>query len=203
MRFLPSSSAFRGLSCLALALTLSACGSSTVGGISDMLGGGGGSAGSVNPVTANTFGGVPVEQLRVDQLCPSIIVREGTDTLRTYAGEERNATTVRYQSQILHTVVECIPAAGQVGLSIGVAGRSLIGPQGAPAALQLPLRVVILNTVTNEVLSSTVLQTQAIIEPGQTSAVFTLVNRELLIPFPQRQSDYQVIVGFDEQGFAG
>lgn len=183
---------------LALALTVSACGSGGVGGLTSMMGGG--QSAEPRRVTANTFGGVPVEQLRADQLCPSIVVRDGTETLRTYAGEERTPGNVRYQSQILQSVVECVPTPGQLGLSIGIAGRSIIGPQGTPAELALPLRVVVRNTVTDEVVSSNILPARAIIEPAQTSAVFTVVNRSLTIPMPDRQSDYQVIVGFDEQG---
>jgi hypothetical protein len=41
-------------------------------------------------------------------------------------------------------------------------------------------------------------RTQAIIEPTEVSATFTLVNRAFFVPQPQRQSDFQVIVGFDE-----
>jgi hypothetical protein len=127
---------------------------------------------------------VPVEQLRADQLCPSIVVRPGTETLRLYAGEEETPSNVRYQSQILQTVVECTPGSGQFGLSIGIAGRSIIGPQGVPATLDLPIRIVVLNTVTSEILSSEVVRTQAIIEPPEVSATFTLVNRAFFVPQP-------------------
>lgn len=186
----------RGSAALGLAFALSACG----GGIDGLTGlmGGGNQQAQVRPTTATTFGGVPVEQLRADQLCPSIVVRDGTETLRIYAGAEETAPNVRYQSQILQTVVECTAGAGQFGLSIGVAGRSIIGPQGTPATLDLPIRIVVLNTVTSEVLSSEVVRAQAIIEPTEVSATFTLVNRSFVMPIPQRQADFQVIVGFDE-----
>jgi ABC-type uncharacterized transport system auxiliary subunit len=186
----------RGACALALALTLAACG----GGIEGLTGlmGGGSQQTQVTRTTATTFGGVPVEQLRADQLCPSIVVRDGTETLRLYAGEEQTSSNVRYQSQILQTVVECTPGLGQYGLTIGVAGRSIIGPQGVPATLDLPIRIVVLNTATGEIISSEVVRTQAIIEPTEVSATFTLVNRAFFVPIPQRQADYQVIVGFDE-----
>ncbi|MFK7791462.1 MAG: hypothetical protein AB8B88_02210 [Devosiaceae bacterium] len=189
----------RSVGLFTVCLALSACGAGGMDGITGLMGGGGSQQSQVRPVTANTFGGVPVEQLRADQLCPSIITRDGTETLRLYAGEERTPNTVRYQSQILQTVVECVPTPGQLGLSIGIAGRSLIGPQGSPAELDLPIRVVVLNTVTSEVLSSNVLRARAIIEPTQVSATFTAINRSLTIPLPERQSDYQIIVGFDEE----
>ncbi len=200
MRFLTKSnrSLVRSASVLGVALALSAC-SGGMDGLTGLMGGGNQQA-QVRPTTATSFGGVPVEQLRADQLCPSIVVRDGTETLRLYAGEERTASNVRYQSQILQTVVECTPGAGQFGLTIGIAGRSIIGPQGTPATLDLPIRIVVFNTITDEVISSEVVRTQAIIEPTEVSATFTLVNRAFFVPAPQRQADYQVIIGFDEAG---
>jgi hypothetical protein len=192
----PKRTLLRSGAALGLAMTLAACGGG-MDGLTDMFGGGNQQT-RVTPTTATSFGGVPIEQLRADQLCPSIVVRDGTETLRLYAGEEQTPANVRYQSQILQTVVECTPGSGQFGLSIGIAGRSIIGPQGVPATLDLPIRIVVLNTVTNEILSSEVVRTQAIIEPTEVSATFTLVNRAFFVPQPQRQSDFQVIVGFDE-----
>jgi hypothetical protein len=197
--FNPNRTWLRSGAALGLAMTLAACGGG-MDGLTDMFGGGSSQQTRVTPTTATTFGGVPVEQLRADQLCPSIVVRPGTEILRLYAGEEETPSNVRYQSQILQTVVECTPGSGQFGLSIGIAGRSIIGPQGVPATLDLPIRIVVLNTVTSEILSSEVVRTQAIIEPPEVSATFTLVNRAFFVPQPQRQSDYQVIVGFDEAG---
>lgn len=187
---------FRAVCALGLATALAAC-SGGMDGLSGLMGGGNQQA-QVNPVTATTFGGVPVDQLRADQLCPSIVVRDGTETLRLYAGEEQTPANVRYQSQILQTVVECTSGVGQYGLTIGIAGRSIIGPQGTPTTLDLPIRIVVFNTVTDQVVSSEVVRTQAIIEPTEVQATFTLVNRAFFVPIPQRQSDYQIIIGFDE-----
>ncbi len=186
----------RSACALGLALTLTACGSGGLEGLTGFMGGN--QDNRPTPIPASTLGGISVEQLRADQLCPAIVVRDGTETLRTYAGEERNASTVQYQSQILDTVVECTPGEGQFALSIGVAGRSLIGPQGEPATLNLPIRIVVLNTVTDEVVSSQVIPTTATIAPGTVSASFSLVNRDFFVPTPTLQSDYQVLVGFDE-----
>lgn len=196
MHLFSCSSVVRSVSALGLALTLSACGSGGLDGLTGFMGGSQNS--QPTPVPASTLGGISVDQLRADQLCPSIVVRDGTETLRSYAGEERNASTVRYQSQILDTVVECTPGAGQFGLSIGVAGRSLIGPQGEPATLDLPIRIVVLNTLTDEVVSSQVIPTSASIAPGTVSASFSLVNRDFFVPTPSLQSDYQILVGFDD-----
>lgn len=183
---------------LGLAFTLSACG----GGMDAFTGlvGGGGQQATATPVTANTLGGVSVEQLRADQLCPSVVIQEGTEVLRLYEGEERNASTVRYQATILQTALECTTAVGQYGLSLGIAGRVLLGPLGSPAAVDLPIRIAIVDTNTGTVLSSDLRRTQAIIEPTEVSATFTLVDRTFFLPVPNRQSDYQVLVGFDELG---
>lgn len=196
LRFSPT--VVRSSAALGLALALSACG----GGMDALTGlvGGGNQQATVTPVTASTFGGVSVDQLRADQLCPSVVIREGTEVLRLYAGEERNATTVRYQATILQSALECTAAVGQYGLSLGIAGRVLLGPQGSPATVDLPIRVAIVDTTTGNLLSSELVRTTAIIEPTEVSATFTLVNRSFFLPIPNRQSDYQVLIGFDEAG---
>lgn len=184
----------RSSAALGLAFALSACS----GGMDSLTGLMGGERQTVNPVTPTTFGGVSVDQLRADQLCPSVVIQEGTEVLRLYAGEERNATTVRYQATILQTALECGAGLGQFSLSLGVAGRALLGPQGSPASLDLPIRVAIVNTVTSEVISSDLIRATAVIEPGEVSATFTLVDRSYFLPIPTRQTDYQILVGFDE-----
>ena len=187
-----------GATALGLALSLSAC-AGGFDGFEGLVGGSQSAQGArVQPVGATTLGGVPIQQLRADQLCPSILVRDGTETLRLYAGEDRTPNNVTYQAQILQTVVECTPGADQIALSIGVAGRALIGPQGNPASLDLPIRLVVLDTRTGDVYNSELQRVPAIIEPPEVSAVFTLVNRSFVIPMPQNQSDYRVEVGFDE-----
>ncbi|GAB5508827.1 MAG: hypothetical protein Rhims3KO_02280 [Hyphomicrobiales bacterium] len=189
----------RSSAALGLAFALTAC-SGGMDALTGMMGGGGSQQATVTPVTANTFGGVSVDQLRADQLCPSVVIQEGTEVLRLYSGEERNATTVRYQATILQTALECTAAAGQYGLTLGIAGRVLLGPQGSPASLDLPIRVAIVDTTTDDLLSSELIRATAVIEPTEVSATFTLVNRSFFLPTPNRQSDYQVLVGFDEAG---
>lgn len=189
----------RSSAALGLAFALTAC-SGGMDALTGMMGGGGSQQATVTPVTANTFGGVSVDQLRADQLCPSVVIQEGTEVLRLYSGEERNATTVRYQATILQTALECGSGLGQFSLSLGIAGRALLGPQGSPASLDLPIRIAIVNTVTDEVISSDLLRATAVIESGEVSATFTLIDRSYFLPIPARQSDYQVLVGFDEAG---
>lgn len=188
----------RSSAALGLAFALSAC-SGGMDALTGMMGGGSQQT-TVTPVTANTFGGVAVDQLRADQLCPSVVIQEGTEVLRLYGSEERNATTVRYQATILQTALECTAAVGQYGLTLGIAGRVLLGPQGSPASLDLPIRVAIVDTTTGNLLSSELVRTTAVIEPTEVSATFTLVNRSFFLPTPSHQSDYQVLIGFDEAG---
>lgn len=186
------------------ALALSACGG---GGIESLLGGGDTTAPTgpvaasttITPVGGSTFAGVSVDQLRADQLCPTLLVRDGTETLRLYNEHmDRSPASVRYQAQILQTAVECTPRNGQFALSIGIAGRVLIGPEGSPASLDMPIRVVVMDRVNNSVISSEIVRATAVIEPPEVSATFTIVNRSYFVPVPGRQSDYQILVGFDE-----
>ena len=192
----------RPLLIVLLALGLAGCGSAGGESFCGLFGGRNDEQqlAQVSPAGPSTFGGVSIDQLRADQLCPSILVREGTDILRLYDTEmDRGPSSVRYQSQIVQTAVECTPGNGQFGLTIGIAGRALIGPRGGPASLDLPIRIVVINRTDNQVISSQIVRTNAVIEPGEVSAVFTLVDRSFFVPTPARQADYQILVGFDEQ----
>ena len=177
---------------------LAGCGGGGLEGMTTMLGGGGAGGATVSPVGPSTIAGVSVDQLRADQLCPGVTVRDGTETLRLYDPDmAQGPSAVRFQAQILQTAVECTPAGGQYGLTVGVAGRALIGPRGAPASLDLPVRIVVLNRNDGSVVSSELVRTAAVIEPTEVSAPFTIVRSGLFIPVPARQADYTVLVGFD------
>lgn len=188
----------RTFGAMGLSLALAGCGSGGVDALGGLFGGGDTGA-SVNPVTASTIAGVPVEQLRADQLCPRVIVRDGTGTLQLFdSSMEQGPRAVRYQAQIEQTAADCTPGAGQLALSVGIAGRVLIGPRGGPASLDLPVRLVVLNRIDGSVLSSQVIRTTAVIEPTETSARFTIVDRSIIIPTPQQRTDFGILVGFDE-----
>ena len=194
----PSRAPLRAALCLGVASLLAGCGSGGLEGMTSMLGGGGNQGATVSPVGPSTIAGVSVDQLRADQLCPTVTVRDGTETLRLYDPEmQQGPRAVRYQAQITQTAIECTPAGGQYGLTIGIAGRALIGPRGAPASLDLPVRIVVVDRRDGSVLSSELVRTTAVIEPTEVSAPFTIVNRAFFVPVPGQQTDFGVLVGFD------
>ena len=179
------------------ALGLAACGSGgPVSGLGSMFDRDPAPAASVS--TSNTIGGVSVDALRADLICPAAVVREGADTLRVYAdGMDGFGDGVRYQASIGQTAIECIPLPGTLTFNIGIAGRALLGPQGNPATLDLPIRIEVVDNRTGEAVSSNVTIARAVIEPPEVSALFSIVDRTVVVPRPQTRGDYSVFVGFD------
>src|SRR5664279_6391708 len=81
-----------------------------------------------------------------DVECPSVQVRTGAATLmigsKPGAGEP-SALDVRYQGSILRTARECHINAGVMTMKVGIEGRIITGPAGVPGAVEIPLRIAV------------------------------------------------------------
>src|SRR5882762_11778327 len=76
--------------------------------------------------------------------CPGVEVRNGAATLSIAApGVEAGPMTTRYQVTIGDTARECAPLGGVMTMKVGVQGRVLLGPAGAPGQVDIPLRMVV------------------------------------------------------------
>ena len=75
--------------------------------------------------------------------CPQIEVQDGTSAVRVYAGADQSNANLRYQFSLDNAARECQLADGQLNIKVGVAGRVLVGPAGAPSSFTVPVRVVI------------------------------------------------------------
>ncbi|MCB1507496.1 MAG: hypothetical protein KDI98_01635 [Hyphomicrobiaceae bacterium] len=143
----------------------------------------------------------PFVQATADSLCPPLETRSGTEIYTIYArGQENTGTGVRYQATISQTARECQVVAGQLLVNVGTAGRVLMGPQGEPAIVDLPLRLVVVERPSGNVLHSEMRPVRAVIEPGQTSAVFSDVTNGLVIALPPSRESRIIYVGFDPDG---
>jgi hypothetical protein len=144
----------------------------------------------------------PKSQIPEDLFCPPVSIRAGASTYAVATpGKEAVGNDLRFQATITKTARECDYNAGQITARIGIQGRVIAGPAGAPPAVQVPLRVAVVQggvsekTIATKVYQTTVNMTESGSEP------FTLVIEDLVYPAPTAAlgDTYIFYIGFDPQ----
>ncbi len=134
--------------------------------------------------------------------CPPVSIRAGASTYAVAApGKQPIGNDLRFQATITKTARECSINAGQITARIGIQGRVIAGPVGAPQTVQVPLRVAVVQggvsekTIATKAYQTTVTMTEAGSEP------FTLVADDLVYPAPPVDvgDSYIFYIGFDPQ----
>jgi hypothetical protein len=137
-----------------------------------------------------------------DLTCPPVSIRAGASTYAVGApGKEPVGNDLRFQATISKTARECSYNAGVITARIGIQGRVIAGPAGAPNSVQVPLRVAVVQggvsekTIATKVYQTTVNMTESGSEP------FTLVAEDLAYPAPSGAvgDSYVFYIGFDPQ----
>jgi hypothetical protein len=142
---------------------------------------------------------IPTQPATASFDCPGIEVRPGTEVLRLAPpGREAVPTDLRWQASITLTERECVDGGGRITMRIGIEGNVLLGPQGAPGPVRLPVRVAVIKG-DNTVLSSRVVPIDVVVPAGQTGASFAVVDEGTsVVRAPgDRLTDVSVAVGFD------
>ncbi len=134
--------------------------------------------------------------------CPDVKIRAGASTYAVAApGKQPVGNDLRFQATITKTARECQINGGEITARIGIQGRIIAGPSGAPASVQVPLRVaVVQGGVSEKTIATKVYQTTvAMSESG--SEPFTLVADDLVYPAPPVAigDSYIFYIGFDPQ----
>ncbi|HEY2136995.1 MAG TPA: hypothetical protein VGH49_13980 [Xanthobacteraceae bacterium] len=133
-------------------------------------------------------------------------IRQGASTF-AQSGQDSgtNALSLRYQANFVKTARECALRGGNVTMKVGIQGRVILGPAGAPGPVTLPVRLA----VVKEGLEPKTIWTKFYSVPvtlvaGQPNVLFTQVEEDLTIPMPPGQEfdQYVIYVGFDPQGSA-
>jgi len=137
--------------------------------------------------------------------CPPVGIRAGASTFAVAApGKEAVGNDVRYQATITKTARECIKDGSDITAHIGIQGRVIVGPAGAPASVEVPLRVaVVQGGVTERVIATKAYRTS--VELGEQDSVpFSLVVDDLVFPEPGGADidKYIFYIGFDPQALA-
>lgn len=144
---------------------------------------------------------------KTDVDCPGVEIRTGAATLMigSKPGEgEPAALDLRYQASMVRTARECHVTAGIMNMKVGVEGRVITGPAGAPGTVDLPIRIAVVQEGVNpKTIVSKFARVQVTVMNAADRVPFTHVDSEISFPMPQSVSNidsYVVYVGFDPAG---
>lgn len=191
--------------------TLSGCGISTLA--KTFNGGGGGIFGGGKPTettqkvsesnlltAAQNSPNPQVDITGAGGECPTVSVAPGDGNITFMAKGGNDGLSVIHRGEISKTARECSPSInGGLSVKFGFAGRVLLGPQGKPGTITLPVKVTVLDGA-RATLKSELVKVPVSITPDQTTGYFSVV-REVVVPLPAGASakSYRVIVGFDRK----
>ena len=136
--------------------------------------------------------------------CPGVDIRSGASTLNiTAKSDQATAGDVKYQLSFGQTARECQVQSGTMSIKVGVQGRAIIGPVGAPGTVEIPLRYAVVREGPEpKTIVTKFKRASAVIGPGQTHVQFVDIEEGLSFPLPPTAEleAYVVYVGFDEIG---
>lgn len=146
--------------------------------------------------------GQPAED---DLDCPQVTVRAGASTYAVGAsGKPAVGNDIRFQASITKMARECSRSSAGITARIGIQGRVIAGPAGAPASVEVPLRIaVVQGGVGEKVIASKAYRTTVAMSEGG-SVPFTFVAEDLAYPMPAPAvaDNYIFYVGFDPQALS-
>jgi hypothetical protein len=138
--------------------------------------------------------------------CPSVGIREGASTLSVNTPNvDATPMNLRYQVTIARTARECAKLGAMLTMKVGVQGRVILGPNGGPGSLDVPIRYALVHEgVDAKTLVSKLDRIKVEIPPNQTNVSFTHVEEDMSIPMPSASDidDLVLYVGFDPTGAA-
>jgi hypothetical protein len=144
----------------------------------------------------------PSDDPQPDNNCPPVGIRAGASTYVVAApGKEAVGNDVRFQVTITKTARECVKAGGEITAHIGIQGRIIAGPAGAPPSVEVPIRIaVVQGGVSEKVIATKAYRTTvAMTEDGV--APYSFVADDLVYPTPVGAAgdSYIFYIGFDPQ----
>ena len=138
----------------------------------------------------------------VEPDCPVVKIRAGASTYAVAPpGKQPTASELRYQATITRTARDCTRSNGQIVARIGIQGRVIAGPAGAPATIEIPLRVAVVQTGVQERVISTKAYRTTVSMAEDSSVPFSLVGEDLTYAMPPNltSENFVFYIGFDPQ----
>ena len=134
--------------------------------------------------------------------CPPVAIRAGASTYAVAApGKQPIGNDLKFQATITKTARECSINGSEITARIGIQGRVIAGPAGAPQTVQVPLRVAVVQSgISEKTIATKAYQTTVTMSEGG-SEPFTLVADDLVYPAPSGAvaDNYVFYIGFDPQ----
>jgi hypothetical protein len=128
-----------------------------------------------------------------DVHCPPVGIIESGTAIRAYSGARvGDPAALRHQISIGQTARECVEEPdGSVLVKVGVEGRVLLGPAGAPGRFDTPVTVQIKRG--ERILASRTQRVTVSVSQGETQGMFVVVQDGLRVP--PGSGDYDIQVG--------
>lgn len=146
-----------------------------------------------NPTAATT--------ISADENCPGATIRSGAAAWAVTSGP--GPTNVRYQASISQIARECALLGDTMTVKVGIEGRLLVGPQGGPGNVNVPIRIALVQEGPQpRPIVSKFYSVPVSVAPGATQVAFTQVDDDLTFPLPADRNieNYIIYVGFDPRG---
>jgi hypothetical protein len=170
------------------------------------------SAQSLTDRFKSLFGGgskqddVPIVNPQADQTaelnCPPVTIRAGASTYLVGApGQPAVGDNVRFQASITRTARDCTINNGEITGRIGIQGRVIAGPAGAPATIEVPMRVAVVQGGVSEKTIATKAYRTTVTMNDEGSTPFTIIADDIVYPAPPVAigDSYIFYIGFDPQ----
>lgn len=145
----------------------------------------------------------PVDQ--ADLNCPQVSIRAGASTFAVgLPGKEATGSDLRFQASITRTARDCTRNGDSITARVGIQGRIIAGPAGAPDTVEIPLRVAVVQGGIGEKTIATKAYTTTVQMSEDGTVPFTLVADDLVypVPAPKDADSYIFYIGFDPQALA-
>ncbi len=156
---------------------------------------------------ANFFSGAsdkapqPVAGAAPNVECPYIQIREGASTLVIDGPGDNAAMSLKYQGTFVRAARQCAVVAGQMVMKVGVEGRIVLGPQGGPGEVNIPLRIAIVDEkpTSSKTIVTKLIMIPVAIQSATDNPIFSHVEDNLTFPLPSASEleNYIVYIGFD------
>jgi hypothetical protein len=137
-----------------------------------------------------------------DLTCPPVSIRAGASTYAVGApGKPAAGNDLRFQASITRTARQCTKTGDQIIARVGIQGRIIAGPAGAPSSVTVPLRVAVVQGGVSEKTIATKAYQTTVSMSEDSSVPFSLVAEELQYPVPTGGTgdSYIFYIGFDPQ----
>ena len=142
--------------------------------------------------------------LSMEDNCPTVDIRQGAGTLAEGTkGQPTSANDVRYQLTFTQIARQCALTGQTIKMRVGVQGRAVAGPAGAPSQVEVPLRYAVVREGPEPITVTTKFKRIGLdLPPGNLNALFTDIEADLTFPLPpiDQLPAYVVYVGFDAIG---